>query len=389
MDSRMLITYIIIDIFCIIIAYVIKNSFTTDFGGEQEVVMLKRSLSFYILFMLTGLVGLVVENVSLFYLQAIDYVANAASLICLALTGFYWFIYVQLRVNKNFISKKRRVFTYIPMILLLIVCASSPFTGWAFYINAENEYVRGPLFSFVSVVPLLYDVAASGTAYYRAFKEKQFSRRRQYFNLAEFIYIPFMASMLQIWLAGMPILAPAIATAYYIVFSNMQRDLIYNDALSGLNNRRRAMLYLEENINGTSDNNPLTVFMIDGNKFKLINDTYGHIEGDSAISCIAEAIQKICRMYDLFGARYGGDEFIMIKSGHCSFDRQKIGEEINTELREICRQKQKEYTLTVSVGNYTTTDCTESVQNVIGKADEALYLEKARRKKTVAENRGN
>ena len=177
MDSRMLITYIIIDIFCIIIAYVIKNSFTTDFGGEQEVVMLKRSLSFYILFMLTGLVGLVVENVSLFYLQAIDYVANAASLICLALTGFYWFIYVQLRVNKNFISKKRRVFTYIPMILLLIVCASSPFTGWAFYINAENEYVRGPLFSFVSVVPLLYDVAASGTAYYRAFKEKQFSRR--------------------------------------------------------------------------------------------------------------------------------------------------------------------------------------------------------------------
>lgn len=90
-----------------------------------------------------------------------------------------------------------------------------------------------------------------------------------------------------------------------------------------------------------------------------------------------------------FTTDFGGDEFIMIKSWDCSFDKQKIGEEINTELRGICRQKQKEYTLTVSVGNYTTTDCTETIQDVIGKADEALYQEKAKRKKAVVQNGEN
>lgn len=379
MDYRMLITYIIVDIFCIVIVGVIRKSFTTDSGSEQEIRMLKRSLLSYILFMVAGLVGLVIENTDWIYLRAVDYAANIVSLSCLALSGFYWFIFVQLRVNKKFIATRWRILTYIPIALLLFVCISSPVTGWAFYINQENSYVRGPMFMFVSVVPLLYDLVSSLTALYRGIHEKQPSRRKQYFNLAAFICFPLIASILQIWLSGMPILAPAIATAYYIVFSNVQRDMIYNDSLSGMNNRRRAMLYMEERMNAIAQNNPLTVFMIDGNKFKLINDTYGHIEGDSAIVCMAEAIQGICHKYGLFGARYGGDEFIIIKSGECSFDKDAVGEEINALLSEICEKKQKKYALSVCVGNYTTTDSEETIAAVIKKADEELYRKKMQR----------
>lgn len=379
MDYRMLITYIIVDIFCIVIVGVIQRSFTTDSGSEQEIRMLKRSLLAYILFMLTGLVGLVIENVDWLYLRTVDYLANIVSLSCLALSGFYWFIYVQLNVNKRFMATKWRILTYIPILLLVIVCASSPITGGAFYINEENNYVRGPLFMFVSVVPLLYDIVSSVTAYSRAFCEKQLSKRRQYFNLAAFIYFPLIASILQIWLSGMPILAPAIATAYYIVFSNVQRDMIYNDSLSGINNRRRAMLYMEEKMNGVEQNNPITVFMIDGNKFKMINDTYGHIEGDSAIICMAEAIQNICHKYGLFGARYGGDEFIMIKSGECDFDKDRIGDEINSLLGRICEKKQKKYMLSVCVGSYMTNDNKETIASIIKKADEELYKAKRAR----------
>lgn len=379
MDYRMLITYIIVDIFCIVIVGVIWKSFTTDSGSEQEIRMLKRSLLSYILFMVAGLVGLVIENTDWIYLRAVDYAANIISLSCLALSGFYWFIFVQLRVNKKFIATKWRILTYIPIALLLFVCVSSPVTGWAFYINQENNYVRGPLFMFVSVVPLLYDIVSSSTALYRGIHEKQPSKRKQYFNLAAFIFFPLIASILQIWLSGMPILAPAIATAYYIVFSNVQRDMIYNDSLSGMNNRRRAMLYMEERMNAIAQNNPLTVFMLDGNKFKLINDTYGHIEGDSAIVCMADAIQGICHKYGLFGARYGGDEFIIIKSGECDFDKDMIGEEINALLSEICEKRQKKYGLSVCVGNYTTTDRKETIAAVIKKADEELYRKKMQR----------
>lgn len=380
MDSRMLITYIIVDIFCLIIVGVINQNITTDSGSELEVKTLRRSLLSYIVFMIAGLTGLITENTDFIYSRGIDYAANIISLTCLDLSAFYWFIYVQLCVNKEFMKTKLRVLTYIPMFIVVVFCVSSPFTGWAFYINKENEYMRGPMFMFVSVIPLVYDIASSVTAYYRGFHEKHSIKRRRYFNYGSFIYFPFIASVLQIWLSGMPILAPAVAAAYYIVFTSSQKDMIYNDSLTGLNNRRRAIIYMEEKIPEISSDNPLTAFMVDGNKFKIINDTYGHIEGDSAIVCIGEAVEQISYKYNIFCARYGGDEFLMLKSGKCLFDRENIGSEINEILKQMCVEQKKAYTLSVSVGFYTSFDSNESSDTVIKRADEKLYEAKTRRR---------
>ncbi len=379
MDYRMLLTYIIVDIFCIIIVGVIKQNITTDSGSELEVRMLRRSLWSYIIFMLAGLTGLITENTHIIYSRGIDYISNIISLTCLDLSSFYWFIYVQLCVNKDFMKTKRRVITYIPMFIVAFLCISSPLTGWAFYINNANEYMRGPMFMFVSVTPLVYDVASSVTAYYRGFHEKQSLKKRRYFNYGSFIYFPLIASILQIWLSGMPILAPAVATAYYIVFVSGQKDMIYNDSLTGLNNRRRAMMYIEEKMPETSPENPFTVFIIDGNKFKMINDTYGHIEGDSAIVCIGQAVEQISSENRLFCARYGGDEFLMLKSGQCPFDIADIENALNERLRQICIDQEKPYPLSVAVGFYTSFNSNETSDMIIEMADEKLYEAKANR----------
>lgn len=379
MDYRMLLTYIIVDIFCIIIVGIIKRNITTDSGSELEVRMLRRSLWSYIVFMIAGLIGLIMENTDLFYSRGVDYASNIISLTCLDLSAFYWFVYVQLCVNKEFMKSKLRVFTYIPMFIVVVLCVSSPFTGWAFYINKENDYMRGPMFMFVSVIPLIYDVASSVTAYYRGFHEKSSIKRKRYFNYGSFIYFPLIASILQIWLSGMPILAPAVAAAYYIVFTSGQKDMIYNDSLTGLNNRRRAMMYMEEKLAGASHDNPFTVFMVDGNNFKKINDTYGHIEGDSAIVCIGQAVEQVAYKNRLFCARYGGDEFLMFKSGECHFDRESIGNEINERLKQLCIEQGKAYSLSVAVGFYTSFDSHETSDIVIKMADEKLYEQKAKR----------
>lgn len=379
MDHRMLLTYIIVDIFCIIIVGVIKQNITTDSGSELEVRMLRRSLQSYIIFMIAGLTGLVMENVGLVYSRGVDYAANIISLTCLDFSAFYWFIYVQLCVNKEFMKTRLRIVTYLPMFIVVVLCVSSPFTGWAFYINEKNEYMRGPMFMIVSVVPLLYDVASSVTAYYRGFHENRSVKKKRYFNYGSFIYFPLIASVLQIWLSGMPILAPAVATAYYIVFTSGQKDMIYNDSLTGLNNRRRAMIYMEEKMAEASPDNPFTVFMIDGNRFKMINDTYGHIEGDSAIVCIGQAVEQVGYKNRIFCARYGGDEFLMLKSGECLFDKESIEKEINDILKQICIEQKKKYILSVAVGFYTASDSSEALETVIKKADEKLYEAKIKR----------
>ena len=379
MDYRMLITYIIVDIFCIIIVGVLLKNLTSDYGSEQEVQAFRHSLDCYILFMISGLVGLIIENGSGFYSKGIDYLANAVSLSCLVLPGFFWLMFVLLRTNKRFVATRWRYLAYIPAYIVLFLCLSSPFTGLVFYIDKDNVYRRGPLFLVVYVISIFYMLASTIIAYISAFHETRLSKRREGIRLGSFIYLPFTASVLQVWLAGMPILAPAIAVAYYLVFSSMQGEMIYNDALTGMNNRRCAMLYLEERLMAVSQSNPLTVFMIDGNKFKLINDTYGHIEGDSAIVCMSEAVQRGCKRFNLFGARYGGDEFILIGMDAHSSDMVAVEDEINRLLHQICESKKKPYILSVTVGNYTTTDNEHSVDGLIAEADAVLYARKRER----------
>lgn len=372
MDYRMLITYIIVDIFCVIIVSVLLKNLTSDYGSELEVRAFRRSLYCYIIFMAAGLVGLIIENGTGFYAKWLDYLANGISLFCLVLTGFFWFIFVLLRTNKKFIVTKWRYLAYIPAYIVLFLCLSTPFSGLVFYIDQSNTYRRGSLFLVVSVIAFFYMLASTIVAYASAFHETRYSKRRECFLLGSFVYLPFLASVLQIGLAGMPVLAPAIAAAYYVVFSTMQGEMIYNDALTGMHNRRRAMFYLEEHLGMVSPKSPLTVFMIDGNKFKLINDTYGHIEGDAAILCISEAIQKVCGQYNLFSARYGGDEFILIGVGSHSTDAA-LEDEINQVLQQICETKKKPYALSVAVGNFTTTDNTYGMNELIEKADASLY----------------
>lgn len=378
MDYRMLITYVIVDIFCIIIVSVLLKNLSSDYGSEQEVRAFRHSLNSYIIFMLSGLVGLIIENAAGFYLKWLDYIANIVSLSCLVLSGFFWFMFVLLRSNKRFVATKWRYLAYIPAYTVLFLCLSSPFTGLVFYIDQGNIYKRGPLFSVVSVIAFFYMLASTVVAYVHAFHETRLSKKREDMRLGSFIYLPLTASVLQIWLAGMPILAPAIAAAYYLVFSSMQSEMIYNDALTGMNNRRRAMFYLEERLSSADRSSPLAVFMIDGNKFKLINDTYGHIEGDSAIICMAEAVQKVCGMFDLFGARYGGDEFILIGT-NANINDTMVENEINRLLHQICEAKKKPYMFSVTVGNYTTTEKERSVDDLIAKADAVLYDRKRNR----------
>lgn len=380
MDYRMLITYVIVDIFCIIIVGVIQNNLSADTGSELEIKTFKRSLWSYILFMVAGLIGLIMENSVFLYLKPVDYAANIISLSCLGLSSFFWFMYVQLQVNRRFVATRWRFFAYLPILVVIAICVSSPWTKWAFYINENNDYMRGPLFAVVSGIPLLYDIASSFTAYYRALKEKQASKRQHYRNLGAFIYFPFIASILQIVLSGMPILAPAIATSYFMVFVAAQKNMIYNDSLTGLNNRRHAMIYMEEKIAGISEANPLTLLMLDGDRFKTINDTYGHLEGDTAIGCMAEAIRRLCTKYKLFGARYGGDEFLMIKFGDHDWDAQTLGAELNAILQQICEEEQKKYVLSMTMGCYTTVDNREDTDRIIRMADEDLYRKKSERK---------
>ena len=87
------------------------------------------------------------------------------------------------------------------------------------------------------------------------------------------------------------------------------------DALTGVFNRRHLMVRLDEEMRRAYDSGaPLALCILDIDRFKHVNDTYGHLYGDEVLKTLAGTISGCLGEGELFG-RYGGEEFLIVFSG--------------------------------------------------------------------------
>ena len=102
------------------------------------------------------------------------------------------------------------------------------------------------------------------------------------------------------------------------------------DKLTQVNNRQNLLSYLSYKINNHEET--VYLIMMDIDKFKTINDTYGHLAGDDALICVAKALKQACAQFKKrpFIARYGGDEFVVILEGTTD-DLAAVEERIHAE----------------------------------------------------------
>ena len=118
-----------------------------------------------------------------------------------------------------------------------------------------------------------------------------------------------------------------------------------------------------------------SVAMVDVDHFKLFNDTFGHLAGDSVLKLIAGTLIKFSRPSEIVG-RFGGEEFLCIlnntgaqgAANYCERMRDKI-----QDLGHLLAKRFPGHALTVSIGVATYQDGVESPQQLVEKADQALY----------------
>ena len=89
---------------------------------------------------------------------------------------------------------------------------------------------------------------------------------------------------------------------------------VSQDPLTQLNNRGQLERYCAQRGNLYPENRRTAVVMMDIDKFKTINDTHGHAEGDRALIIVSDALKKVVNRHSMpsFLCRYGGDEFILM-----------------------------------------------------------------------------
>ena len=94
-----------------------------------------------------------------------------------------------------------------------------------------------------------------------------------------------------------------ISLSVLLVFINVQNKQISIDTLTGINNRRQLALYIASELSALSKKGELYYLIMDVDKFKSINDTYGHLEGDNALIKIASLLNSLCEIKNDYSCR--------------------------------------------------------------------------------------
>ncbi len=124
----------------------------------------------------------------------------------------------------------------------------------------------------------------------------------------------------------------------------------------------------------------ILISFIDMDGLKLINDNYGHKEGDFALQRLASVIHDCCG-HTRVCARFGGDEFIIFSAGEDEHDIEPLEGMFRKRLSDMNKMVNKPYQIDASIGTLVTNPTeTDGLFSLITKADALMYEEKKRRK---------
>jgi diguanylate cyclase (GGDEF)-like protein/PAS domain S-box-containing protein len=153
--------------------------------------------------------------------------------------------------------------------------------------------------------------------------------------------------------------------------------MAHHDALTGLANRARFNMQLEESLRRTrEDGAQFSLFCLDLDRFKAINDTLGHQIGDRLLQIAAARIGEAIGPRDL-AARLGGDEFVVIRTGEpCASKANKLAAELVAALSAPCEIDGQVVVIGASIGVAVAPRDGSDAETLLRNADMALYYAK-------------
>ncbi|MBE5941311.1 MAG: GGDEF domain-containing protein [Lachnospiraceae bacterium] len=168
-----------------------------------------------------------------------------------------------------------------------------------------------------------------------------------------------------------------IAIHNAIIYGEMQQ-MARKDGLTGINNRiyfnelfKECIMQIEK------DDTCLSVALFDIDKFKLVNDTYGHLAGDEVIKRVATLLEDFISQYNGFVCRYGGEEFVAALPGITLEVAQPIIEELfDIICNQIIHYNQYEIPISVSIGLTSYPEICKTPDELLKRADWCMYYAK-------------
>ena len=299
---------------------------------------------------------------------------------------FAWFIYFEFLQDSPMVKNGKRilissVFVWLQLLSIII----NHIHPIMYYVDENNIYTRLPFFLCLYGFSYVYIIVTCLRAFISALdKSRPLSERTRLFRLAPFPILPAIGGLIQFRIPGLPVVCGMVSLATLLLYLDWTTELISVDPLTKLNNRKQLLHSYEQWTKNNDVPVPIHFLMIDANRFKEINDNYGHVEGDAALVRIADALRYGCKniKHRPNIARYGGDEFVIMVKEESDDTIQNMIERITDQLKNLNTEANAPYPLTVSFGLAKTT-ATEgiSLKELAARADAELYKAKELLKK--------
>lgn len=241
--------------------------------------------------------------------------------------------------------KEKQKVLIIFLLLNLMICIISLFTGSFFYVDQNNIYHRGPYFA-------LHVAYCYGLLIYCLIfliKNKQFIEKRKYISMLIYFIPMAIGTTIQVLFYGYSLNWVGMMLSLLIIYFNIQNRGINTDYLTGIYNRRQFDEYIKERIKNSTENKSFSAILLDLNEFKSINDRFGHKIGDEALKDSVEIIRRSLNTDD-FIARFGGDEFVIITDIYNEQTLDKVVNRIRKNVETFNINNLKPYNINFSIG---------------------------------------
>ncbi|MBR2549024.1 MAG: GGDEF domain-containing protein [Clostridiales bacterium] len=382
MENGYTLFYVEANVVCIIIFAMLLIKDLGGVGRQTKQMIFVNIIAAHIMYFVSDICWVLMLGNMIPHTRLSVSVVNIINAILLsAITGF-WFVYVELSQGEKYIMVfKNRIIALIPAmcetLIMLIVFTLLP----GVVINEELKMTTAYYILFL-FVPIGYIIVSTVRSLIRALRKENYAVRTPYLVCAFYPVIISIAGIFQVVWITAPMFCFGCTIMMLYVYIISLNDQVSIDELTRLNNRTQLKKYVVgESSKQGSEKVKRYVLMIDLNKFKYINDQYGHVEGDHALKRAADALKSACADNTLktFIARYGGDEFIIITKTDNEELVKELCSDIKATLIRLNDEAGADYELTASIGYASYCGDVTEFQTALAKADEALYRDKRAR----------
>ncbi len=368
--------YLEINIICIIILLAIFDKFKDESLNNSSDKYYEKTLLATISFSLFALISGIFNGTSYNFSQIILIISHSLYFFSESLIGYFYTNYILKRINLQE-KRKYKFILYIPLILSIFFLIINFFQKTLFTISIDNLYSPSKylyLYNLINAVYVLIIITYLISYYFYNKNSKNEIK-----SLILFTLLPVVSAGIQNYNYGIILGQVGFTLSELLIYFNNQKKEANYDELTGVYNRRA----FNKRANKIFySNKSMFLMLMDADDFKIINDKYGHLEGDKALIQIAyilnRAINNTHKNYSL--ARYGGDEFVIVGNIQNKDEVAQLINQIEEEEKKYNKETNNKYNIKLSIGYALQNDNHTSVEDLIKEADALMYAKKRKRK---------